>query len=192
MKGSMAYVTTILLACVQYLHTAWCRQRRKEGWEFGPKNEFWGLLLWFLSQVLEFWTFAKRKMNNSMLKTMSACAKRILLIRDPSPPLSTQVDTAWHHSCDKVDPTFPLHFYIPQAIINWTVARPVNEAILFFGLFESELLTQHINRPFSSCEGGICLGTRWDSIILQLYTLFGAHLDNSVSLSVLSPCSCVS
>ena len=33
-----------------------------------------------------------------------------------------------HHSCDKMDQVFPLQFCILQAIKNWTVGRPGNEA----------------------------------------------------------------
>ena len=45
----------------------------------------------------------------------------------PLPPLSTLVDTDVIHVI-KMDQAFPLHFCILQAIKNWTVGRPGNEA----------------------------------------------------------------
>ena len=47
---------------------------------------------------------------------------KLLSIGDPSTPLSTQVDT------DAMDQAFLFHFCILQAIKNWTVGRPGNEA----------------------------------------------------------------
>ena len=51
--------------------------------------------------------------------------KLLLSIGDPSTPLSTQVDT------DVMDQAFLFHFCILQAIKNWTVGRPGNEASAF-------------------------------------------------------------
>ena len=45
----------------------------------------------------------------------------------PLPP-SVYLGRHWHHSHDKCSQAFPLHFSILQAIRNWTVGRPGNEA----------------------------------------------------------------
>ena len=46
---------------------------------------------------------------------------------DPS-SVYLHVGRHWRHSCDKMDQAFPLRFCILQAIKNWTVGRPGNEA----------------------------------------------------------------
>ena len=46
----------------------------------------------------------------------------------PLPP-SVYLGRHWRHSCDKMDQAFPLCFCTLQAIKNWMVRRPGNEAM---------------------------------------------------------------
>ena len=43
-------------------------------------------------------------------------------------PSSVYLGRHWHHSCDKTYQAFPFRFCILQAIENWMVGRPGNEA----------------------------------------------------------------
>ena len=50
-------------------------------------------------------------------------------------PPSVYLGRYWHHSRDKMDQAFPLRFCTLQAIKNWTVERPENEASPFLASF---------------------------------------------------------
>ena len=66
----------------------------------------------------------------------------------PLPP-SVYLGRHWRHSHDKCSQAFPLHFCTLQAIKNWTVGRPGNEAtryILQATVFLNTFRSQHVRR----------------------------------------------
>ena len=74
--------------------------------------------------VLEFRIFTKCKSCCSLYRTKNTCTKCALSFEGLSLLLSTQVDIDIYQ-------TFPLHFCILQAIKNWMVGRPGNEAMKY-------------------------------------------------------------
>ena len=82
--------------------------------------------------------FAKQKAYCSWLQTKNASVKCVLSINDPSPPLSTQVDTDAIYMI-KCSQAFPLRFCTLQAIKNWTVGRPGNKATAHTGVVEHNI-----------------------------------------------------
>ena len=69
-----------------------------------------------------------------------------------------------------MDEAFPLCFCILKAIKNWTVGRPGNEAMMY--IYPCTVyFVAYSKVNCTSCEGGICLGTKQDplcSFILYL------------------------
>ena len=70
--------------------------------------------------------FMKQNTQHSWFKTKNGCVKCILSIRDPSPSVYLG-DTDFIYA-KKNGPDLPLPFCILQAIKNWTVGRPENQA----------------------------------------------------------------
>ena len=60
--------------------------------------------------------------------------------------LYTYIGKHWHHSRDKTYQAFPLRFCILQAIKNWTVGRPGNEASFSVGfrINEEKVICYHL------------------------------------------------
>ena len=82
-EGLVHFITRITSVSTVYLG---CLPRQIEGGRGSQsKDEAW---MQFLSQALEFRTSKKRKTYRSWFKTSNACAECILLIGDPSFPLS--------------------------------------------------------------------------------------------------------
>ena len=92
----------------------------------------------------------------------------------------------WHHSCDKWYQAFPLRFCILQAIKNWTVGRPGNEAstatlsqekwerVWWFSHIELVLIDPGISGDKNWSEVGYC----WKSCfnVTSMTSLTSAHL----------------
>ena len=88
--------------------------RQREGGVPRRKNELEGWS-WFLPQALKFWTFTKWKAYRSWLKTKNASGKCVLSISDPSPPLSTKVDTDVIHMINDTRPSPSIFAYCKQS-----------------------------------------------------------------------------